>query len=306
MMPFRPYAIFCLFALMLLPTGLCHAEEVPKSDWESLPSPSPHLEEAQFRWWFPEEAETVRGILFVIPGRNGDARNAVNDKELRVLATTHQFAIIGCRLFHSTGAYQNDPDGKTTTTLEKAIVELGIANGHPMASKQPVAFLGSSAGANTAVCFAWRRARRTLAVVSIKCPNGPGAFSQAKAAVPMLICIGKNDRPTWVESSIENYEKGRQAQAVWTLAFHPSEGHASGASRPLALAFLNEVIPLRLETNGKSESLKTVDLLSAWLGDPENLETAPAAQFNGLKRRATWLPGPETAAAWKSYLEGGE
>lgn len=291
-----------LAVIALLTILSAHAEESLPTDWSAPPNPSPHLDEAQFRWWAPEEAKTLRGVLVIIPGRNGDARNAVNDAGWQELARVHDFAIVGARLFKPDGAYQQDPDGRTTATIEQAIAELGKANSHPNADKLPVALWGSSAGANTAERFAFRNPRRTIAVASVKCPNGPGEASRQKCDIPMLVCIGKNDKEAWVKTSIENYEKGRQDRAVWTLAFHPSEGHEGGATRPLAEAFLSEVIPLRLGS-GSGAALKSLTVQSALLGDPETLEAAPAAQFKGQKRRATWLPGPKTAEAWKTYLQ---
>lgn len=293
-----------LLAALLLPCVAWAEDSVAPTEWSSPPNPSPHLDEAQFRWWAPEDAKTLRGILVIIPGRNGDARNAVNDAGWQALARTHDFAIVGTRLFKPDGAYQLDPDGQTTATIEKAIAELGKANGHPNAAKLPIAFWGSSAGGNTAERFALRNPRRTLAIASIKCPNGPGDATPQKTNIPILICIGKNDKEAWVKTSMENYEKGRQGRAVWTLAFHPTEGHEGGATRPLAEAFLNEVIPLRLASAG-STGLKSVSVQSAWLGDPETLEAAPATQFKGQKRRATWLPGPQSAEAWRTYLQTG-
>lgn len=292
-----------LFSLVIVTSTLAQDPPADPTEWSSEKAPSPHLDEAQFRWWAPEDAKTLRGILMVIPGRNGDARGAVNDPGWQDLARAHDLAIVGSRLVKQPdGAYQLDPDGKTTETIEKAIAELGRANGHPYAAKLPLAFWGGSAGANTAERFALQNPRRTIAIASIKCPNGPGDATSQKVRVPILACVGKNDKEGWVKSSIENYEKGRQSRAVWTMALHPTEGHEGGATRPLAEAFLNEVIPMRLGA-ATSTGMKSLSVQSAWLGDPETLETAPANEFKGQKRRATWLPGPATAEAWRTYLQ---
>jgi poly(3-hydroxybutyrate) depolymerase len=285
------------------------AQEPPAdpTEWASERAPSPHLDEAQFRWWAPEDLKKIRGVLVLIPGRNGDARNAVNDAEWQELAREQEFALVGARLFKPDGAYQLDPDGKTTATIERAIAELGKANGHPEADKAPLAFWGMSAGANTANYFAAKNPRRVIAIASIKCPGGHGSPDRARTQIPILACVGKNDKADWVKSAMENYENGKQSRAVWTLALHPTEGHEGGASKPLAVAFLREVIPQRLGSTPSSSSgspnLKSLSVQSGWLGDPETLEAAAANDFKGRKRNAIWLPGPGTAEAWRTYLQ---
>ncbi len=280
------------------------------TDWDAGPNPTPDLEAAQFRWWVPEGAQQLRGVLVVIAGSNGDSREAVNDPEWRDLVSRHSFAVMGARLF-KTGrgpAYQGDPDGKTSATILRAVAELAAASGHREAANAPLAFWGHSAGSNTSERFALRNPRRTIGVVSIKGTWGPGEATSEKCGIPFLCTIGKTDSPDWVETSCRNYEQGKLNRAVWTLAFHQKEGHEAGGTKPLAVAFLDEVIALRLGAPGgaassRAPALMKPDLTSGWLGDPESLDAAPFRDFEGRKRTATWLPGPQTAAAWQAYLK---
>jgi len=281
------------------------------TDWDAGPNPTPDLESAQFRWWVPEGVQQLRGVLVILPGSNGDARDAVNDAEWRALVSRQSFAVMGVRLFKAGRgpAYQGDPDGKTSDTIIRAIAGLAAASGHREAASCPLAFWGHSAGSNTGECFARRNPRRTIGVVCIKGPWGPGEATSEKYGIPFLCAIGKGDRPDWVESACGNYEQGKLNRAVWTLAFHQIEGHEAGGTRPLAVAFLDEVISLRLGAPGGPASpaspvLRKVELTSGWLGDPESLDAAPFRDFQGRKHTATWLPGPQTAAAWQTYLKG--
>lgn len=291
-----------LLAVLLLLASPAFAQN---PDWDAGPKPTDHLEVAQFRWWAPPDAKILRGVLVVIPGRNGDGRGAVNDPEWQALAAKHAFALIGCNLFKTDPTYQSDPDGSTAKILLKAVTELAKANGHPEAANAPLAFWGHSAGSNTAERFAFRNAKRTLAIVSIKGTWGAGDATPQKCDVPILTCIGKTDKPEWVETATKNYELGKQSRAVWTLALHPSEGHGGGATKPLAIAFLDDVITQRLgppSALASSSGPKKLSPTTGWLGDPATLETASAATFKGKKREATWLPGEATATAWKTYL----
>lgn len=279
------------------------------TDWAAGPNPTPDLEAAQFRWWVPEGVQQLRGVLVVIPGSNGDSRDSVNDTAWRDLVSKHSFALMGVRLFKAGRgpAYQGDPDGKTSGMIIRAVAELAAASGHREAANAPLAFMGHSAGSNTAERFALRTPRRTLGVVGIKGTWGPGEATSEKCGIPFLCTIGKADNPDWVETSCRNYEQGKLNRAVWTLAFHQKEGHEAGGSKPLAVAFLDEVITLRLGAPGGTAFppvLMKPDLTTGWLGDPESLNAAPFRDFQGRKRTATWLPGPQTAAAWQTYLKG--
>lgn len=281
------------------------------TDWDAGPNPTPDLEAAQFRWWVPEGVQQLRGVLVVVPGSNGDSREAVNDVAWRDLVSKHSFAVMGVRLFKAGRgpAYQGDPDGKTSGTIIRAVAELAAASGHREAANAPLAFWGHSAGSNTAERFALRNPRRTIGVVSIKGTWGPGEAALEKCGIPFLCTIGKKDNADWVETACRNYEQGKLNRAVWTLAFQQKEGHEAGGTKPLAVAFLDEVIALRLDAPGSSASssppvLKKADITSGWLGDPESLDAAPFRDFQGQKRTATWLPGPQTATAWQTYLKG--
>jgi len=294
-----------LLLLLLLGASAC----AQTTDWDAGPNPSPDLEEAQFRWWVPDGLAKIRGVLVVIPGSNGDAREAVNDAEWRALVSKQSFALMGVRLFKAGRgpAYQGDPDGKTSDTIIRAVAGLAAASGHREAANAPLAFWGHSAGSNTAERFALRNPRRMIGVVGIKGTWGPGEATSEKCGIPFLCTIGKADNPDWVETSCRNYEQGKLNRAVWTLAFHQKEGHEAGGTKPLAVTFLDEVITLRLGDPGSPAApqvLMKPDLTSGWLGDPESLDAAPFRDFQGRKRTATWLPGPQTAAAWQTYLKG--
>ena len=296
-----------LLALLLFVTGSACAQT---NDWDAGQNPTPVLESAQFRWWVPEGVEKIHGVLVVLPGNHGDSRTAIDDPEWRAIALKHSFAVMGARLVQlgKNPSFQEDPDGKTSDTIVRAVSELAAASGHREATQGPLAFWGHSAGANCAERFALRNPRRTICVVDIKGTWGPGEAARQKCEIPFLCTIGKKDRPEWVETSCGNYERGKLDGALWTLAFHQKEGHEGGGTKPLAVAYLDEVIALRIGDPAKWNSpsapaLKKLDSKGGWLGDPESLDAAPFSEYPGQKRTATWLPGPLTAAAWKLYLQ---
>lgn len=281
-------------------------------EWDAGARPNPYLDTAIFRWWAPADAKTLRGVLVIIPGRNGDARNSVADSEWQGLATRTGFALMGCQLKQDPGgSYQGDPDGSTAKVINEAVNQLAAANGHAYLKDPPLAFWGTSAGSNTAERYSRFHPKRVVAITSIKGTWGPGDCLREKADIPWLVCIGKTDKADWVATALKYYEEGKASRANWTLALHPTEGHSTGNTKPLAIAFLEDAIKLRLPaaaarfggTTTKT-SLQKVPAASDWLGDPSTFETAPASSFRGKRRDSTWLPGEAAAKAWVQYLKG--
>ena len=63
---------------------------------DSLPS-GPNYAIAQFRYWAPANVGTVRAMLVLVPGSNGDGRAMAEDTVWQNFATKHKLAIIACR-----------------------------------------------------------------------------------------------------------------------------------------------------------------------------------------------------------------
>lgn len=280
-------------------------------NWDAGPNPGSSLDSAHFRWWSPPDAGQLRGVFVVLPGRNGDARGAVANAGWQALATRTGFALMGCQLRQEPkGDYQTDPDGSTAKVINRAVEELAKSNGHAYLTEGPLAFWGTSAGANTIERYTNYFPKRVVAVACIKGTWGPGAFNREKDLIPWLVCVGMEDKPEWVKTALGYYQEGKTNHAPWILAAHPGEGHSTGATQPLAWTFLEEIIGLRLpKQSGLSAStpprIQRLRSAGNWLGDPDTLEVAPASSFRGKRRDAVWLPGEATAKAWQEYLKSG-
>ncbi|HWL53343.1 MAG TPA: hypothetical protein VNQ90_12980 [Chthoniobacteraceae bacterium] len=279
------------------------------SEWTASSVPDALvLESARFRWWAPEGV-TPRGVLVLVPGRGGDGRGMADKAQWRTLATELQFGIVACALKNTKGepgTYQSDPDGKTSELVDQAVNELLALNGHQI-KDPPLAFYGTSAGANVAQNYARVHPERVVAAVLMRCPNGPGKFNHGKTEVPLLVAVGLKDRPEWVATSLKIYEEGLAKKALWTLAAHPDEGHGVGKTSELSVAFLKGAVTLRLgepQAGGGVVKPKKVSRQSGWLGDTETFEIGDSHSFKGKKQKATWLPDEATAIAWQNYLKG--
>src|SRR6266550_2169728 len=56
-----------------------------------------NFDKAQFRLWLPRDAGTLRAVLVLVPGSNGDGRAMADDSTWRSFATRNKLAIVACR-----------------------------------------------------------------------------------------------------------------------------------------------------------------------------------------------------------------
>src|SRR5262245_26565764 len=60
--------------------------------------PGPNFDKAIFRLWVPPAVKTVRAVLVLTPGSNGDGRAAVSDTVWQAFATKHSLALVASQL----------------------------------------------------------------------------------------------------------------------------------------------------------------------------------------------------------------
>jgi len=280
------------------------------AEYDAGAVPQAGLVGAKFRWWAPANSKP-RGVLVLIPGRGGDGRGMADNAEWQALAAKIQFGIVACNLVNppeNPFQYQNDPNGATTALIDAAVNALLAQNKVPLHNPL-LAFWGHSAGGIVAQNYCSKHPERVVAAVLVRSPRGPGGLAPGKENIPLLVCVGKKDKPEWVSESLGNYEKGHAQHAEWTLAANPNEGHEVGKTQALAFAHLAAAAAQRLPTSAgfSSETVRPKRLTheSGWLGDPDTAEIASYLSFNGKKKDAVWLLDESTAKAWQAYLRGG-
>ena len=313
----RPLLLLALLALAVssaiaqnaVPLGATPSSVPDLAEYDAGSAPQAGLLSAKFRWWAPANTK-LRGVLVLVPGRSGDGRGMAGNADWQALATKIQFGIVGCFLLNppdNTGQYQCDPNGAVSTLMDKSINAILEQNKVPL--KNPIlAFWGHSAGGNVTQNFCSRHPDRVIAAVLMRATFGPGSLTPGKADVPMMIFVGKKDRPDWVNVSLANYEKGHAQHATWTLALNPNEGHEIGKTQALSSAHIAAAVALRLPApTFSSEAVKPKRLVkeSGWLGDAETYEVASQNMFHGKKKDAVWLLDETTAKEWQAYLRGG-
>src|SRR5437879_7346398 len=87
----RPHLIL---AALLAASSVARAQSAVIDD--SIP-PGSNFDKAQFRLWVPANVPSVRAVLVLVPGSNGDGRAMAQDTVWQKFAAKNQLAIVACR-----------------------------------------------------------------------------------------------------------------------------------------------------------------------------------------------------------------
>src|SRR6478672_10464897 len=113
--------------------------------------PGANFDKAEFRFWYPATTGTVRAILVLVPGSNGDGRPEAEDPVWQAFATRNKLAIVGCRFTdrpHDQSfieEYANVSQGSGQTLLD-ALAKFSARSHHPEVATAPLLLWGMSAG----------------------------------------------------------------------------------------------------------------------------------------------------------------
>jgi len=281
----------------------------------------------QYTIWIPDGVEKLRGIIVhqhgCGPGACKAGATAAYDLHWQALARKWDCALLGpsyqqdekqnCRLWC-------DPRNGSDQTFLKAIAEFAEKSGHPELARVPWCLWGHSGGGFWASLMQMKYPERIVAIwfrsgtafpVWEKGEIAKPDIPPDAMSIPMMVNPGikeKSDQRfsgAWTggEAMFRAY---RSKGAPIGFAPDPRTGHECGDSRYLALPFFDACLAQRLPKRGSAnQTLKPVDLKSAWLAPPLGGQPKPAAEFTGDAAGASWLPDKRVAQAWTEYVENG-
>lgn len=268
---------------------------------------------AEFRLWYPDAADTLRGVVLLIPGSNGDGRPMAEDPVWQAFATRHGFAILACRITDKTHDqmfiedYVDVAKGSGQAILN-ALTALAGRSGHPELAEAPWVSWGMSAGGEVSYEMAMWQPARTIAFIL----NKGGIYytalaSQAGRQVPGFFFTGETDL-AFRKDIIEGiFSVNRRAGALWAFVEEPGVGHAVNRSRDLGIMFFDDVIPMRLpaaaSSNGRTE-LRSIDPAVGFYGALDRWTFEPVAEAEPPRVPMAWLPTERTAVAWQKVRRG--
>lgn len=267
-------------------------------------SPGKNYDKAAFRLWIPDEVDTVRAIIVLVPGSNGDGRGQVDDTGWQELARRHGLGLVGVQLTdkrHEDMFIEHYVDvgrGSGQAFLD-ALVQLGAASGHPEVGTAPLLLWGMSAGGEFNYEMAQWKPDRVLGFVVNK--GGIYYTAQAERAgrdVPGLFFVGETDLEFRNDIIRGIYSANRRASALWALVEEPGVGHEVARSREMAVMFYEELLRL---TEVGARQLEHDDGV---LCDPKSNACGPAAGADAKRYPTAWLPSRSLADAWMAITTG--
>ena len=278
-----------------------------------------------FTAWVPPGVRRLRGVLVHQHGcGTGSCKSGLTgayDLHWQALAAKHGMALLSPSYRQPEGASCRawcDPRQGSAAALDRALVDLGEASGHPEMAEVPLALWGHSGGAFWAgtlvglrpdrVAAAWLRSgvppvepdERRAEVPLVEWP-------EAALAVPVMCNLGTREGVTdtsnkfaGVWPAVEAFFKAtRRRGGLVGVAVDPSTSHECGDQRYLAIPWLDACLTARLPES-PGDPLRPMP--DGWLAAFPDGPPSSAADFEGDPNAAVWLPSESVAAAWSDYV----
>jgi poly(3-hydroxybutyrate) depolymerase len=269
-------------------------------------APGNNFDKAQFRLWYPRDVGTLRAVLVLVPGSNGDGRGMADDSTWQSFATRNKLAIVACRFTdkpHDQSFiehYVNVSQGSGQALLD-GLAHLAERSRHPEIASAPLLFWGMSAGGEFNYEFAAWKPERVVAFVVNKGGIYYSALtSRATRQVPAMLFIGGKDLESRINTITGLFAVNRRGGALWALAEEPGAGHIVGRSRDLSIMFFDDVLPLRLVES--STTLKPMTEAAGYLGDFKTKKTEAVADTTPTPYLTAWFPTARVARAWQALV----
>ncbi len=289
------------------------AVPLPAQSLDVSTPPGENFDKAEFRLWHPQDVQTLRAVLVLVPGSNGDGRGQVEDETWRQLAKKHDLALLGVHMTDRRHEqmfienYVNVSKG-SGDALVGALNRLAEESGHAELAVAPLLFWGMSAGGQFNYEFALWNPERTLAFIV----NKGGIYYSAQASdaarqVPGMFFIGETDLEFRNDIIAGIFAINRRAGALWALAVEPGVSHAVAGSKAMAVQFFDALIPMRLPEGMTSDSaprLRPLAMDAGFIGDPKSNELHAAVDAPRTTYPTSWLPTETLAVAWRELVSG--
>jgi poly(3-hydroxybutyrate) depolymerase len=219
---------------------------------ETVP-PGANYDKADFRLWYPTDAASLRAIVVLMPGSNGDGRPMAEEPDWQAFATKNKLALVGGRLTdkpHDQSfieEYVNVSRGSGQALLTALSTFAGRTK-HLELSTAPLFLWGMSAGGEFNYEFvAWKPERVAAFVVNKGGIYYTALTSRAARNVPGILFIGGKDLPSRINTITGLFEVNRRGGALWALAEEPGVAHVVGRSIEVARILFEDVLAVRFD-----------------------------------------------------------
>jgi len=279
---------------------------------ETVP-PGANFDKAEFRFWLPAETTTVRAVLVLVPGSNGDGRPMAADAFWQAFAAKQQLAIVACRFTdkpHDQSFiedYVNVSHGSGQALVD-VIGTFAERSKHPEIARAPLLLWGMSAGGQFNYEFvAWKPERVAAFIVNKGGIYYSALLSKAAREVPGFLFVGEKDLQSRIDTITGLFAVNRRGGAVWALVVEPGAAHVVGQSRDLGALLFEEVLGMRLGqagANGAATPLVSIAAVPGFVGDLKTGTFQPASSPGTPSAPNAWLPTERLAKAWQAVVAG--
>lgn len=270
---------------------------------EEVAPPGNNYDIAEFRFWAPPDAGPLQAIAVLVPGSNGDGRAAADDSVWQAFAKSHRVALVACHFKDKTHpqsfieAYVNVSQGSGQALLD-AVNKFAARSNHPELATAPFLLWGMSAGGQFNYEFtAWKPERVAAFVVNKGGIYFSAMVSPEARAVPGILFIGGKDLESriWMISGL--FAVNRRGGALWSLTNEPGAGHIVGQSRDMALAFYDDILPMRI---GPNNTLKPIVEKTGYTGDLKAKTYTAIGDTKVSTEPNSWFPTERVAKIWQT------
>jgi dienelactone hydrolase len=284
---------------------------LPGTTLETSIPPGGNFDKANFKFWAPSSVTTFRGVAVLVPGSNGDGRAQVDVPVWQAFAAAQHVALVGVQLTdkpHDQNfieEYIQVSKGSGQALLD-ALGTFAATSQHPEIASAPLLLWGMSAGGQFNYEFvAWKPERVIAYVVNKGGIYYSALLSKAARAVPGILFVGGKVLEFRTNTITGLFAVNRRGGAIWALAEEPGVAHVVGQSRDVAIAFYEDVLPLRIPAGAAAGApLTPIEEKTGFIGDLKAhtfkpMGTSPAPGFP-----TAWLPTERVAKAWQAMVSG--
>jgi poly(3-hydroxybutyrate) depolymerase len=269
---------------------------------------------ADFRMWIPRDAGTIRAVVVLAPGSNGDGRNQVMDSTWESFAIEHGLALVGVSMRDDPpiGIFENYVDvarGSGDAFLS-AMRNFAAESRHAELATAPFLLWGMSAGGEFNYEMTLWKPERVVAFVV----NKGGIYWHALAspdarAVPGILFAGGMDLDSRIGTIFGLFALNRRGGALWAFSVEPCAGHVVGESQAMTMMFFADMLTARLDgasvrADG-TPRLGTLTESSGLVGNITDFTYHAAGDRVNTNVSTAWLPNERIAEAWRTVAMGG-
>jgi pimeloyl-ACP methyl ester carboxylesterase len=273
---------------------------------------------ATYYCWLPESVGTVRCIIVHQHGctRGGDGPLMMNDLQWLSLAKKWHAVFIAPSWPGSDCTWRAVSSG-SVVAFQLALDTLAKRSSHPEIKWVPWALWGHSGGCQWITEMARTYASHIAVMIAASGSQEMSTYP-ATLKIPILDHNSVKDETQYFNNGLV-FANGRALGAIWAHMINPyplwvtaptafdtnMEGHAPHDLRMLAIPWMDICLASRLPDKAGDSVCKDMDTTNVWLGDTSTHAIAPANQFTGNKRIASWLPNEFFALKWAEYMVKG-